>query len=84
MGKPAETERPYLRSLHHSFTLDVATTPPPQNRADRSPGTRLKPSTYPKRCTGAVNLAVAGCVHQPQIREVICAAMVLGKHMVHM
>jgi hypothetical protein len=31
-----------------------------------------------------VNLAVAGGVHQPQIREVLCAPMLLGKHMVHM
>jgi hypothetical protein len=31
-----------------------------------------------------VDLAVAGGVYQPQIRAVIRAAMVLGKHMVHM
>jgi hypothetical protein len=34
---------------------DVAITPLPQNRAYLSPSTRLKPSTYPKRRTGAVN-----------------------------
>lgn len=28
MGKPAETDRPSLRSLNHSFTLDSATTYP--------------------------------------------------------
>jgi hypothetical protein len=42
MGKPAETDRPYLRSLNHSFTLDIATTPSPKNRASESPRTRLK------------------------------------------
>ena len=54
---------------------DVAITPPPQNRAAPSPSTRLKPSTYPKRRTGAVNLAVAVGMHQSQIREVVRASM---------
>ena len=56
-----------------------AITPPPQNRADPLPRTRLKPSTYPKRRTGAVNLAVAVGMHQSQIREVVCAPIWLGK-----
>jgi hypothetical protein len=84
MGKPAETDRPYLRSLHHSFTLDVASTPPPQKRADRSPGTRLKPSTCPQRRTGAVNLTMAVSMHESQVCEVLRATMVLWHDMVRM
>ena len=82
MGKPAATDRPSLRSLSHSFTLDITVTPSPQNRADQSPGTRLKQSTYPKRRTAAVNLAMAGVMHEPQIRESVCAPAVLGDPMV--
>ena len=39
--------------------------------------------TYPKRRTAAVNLPVAGVMHQPEIRKVIRAPMMLGHHMVH-
>jgi hypothetical protein len=30
-----------------------------------------------------VNLAVTGGMHQPEVREVVCAAVVLGHHVVH-
>jgi hypothetical protein len=53
------------------------------NRAYQSPGTRLKQSTYPKRRTDAVNLTVAVLMHQPEIREVIRAPMVLRHYVVH-
>jgi hypothetical protein len=59
----------------------VAITPPPQNRADPSPSTRLKPSTHPERRTGAVNLTMAIGMHESQIREVVRATMVLGTDM---
>lgn len=62
----------------------MAITPPPQNRAYPSPSTRLKPSTPPERRTGAVTLAVAGGMYQPQSREVIRAAVLLGTHGMHM
>jgi hypothetical protein len=41
----------------------------------------IKQSTYPKRRTAAVKLAVAVMVNQPQIREVIFAPTFLGHHM---
>ena len=63
---------------------DIAVTPSPQNRADPSPSTRLKQSTYPKRRTAAVNLAMAGVMHQPQIREVVFAPTFLGNPMMDM
>jgi hypothetical protein len=31
MGKPAETDRPYLQSLHHPFTLDGNIISPPNH-----------------------------------------------------
>jgi hypothetical protein len=61
---------------------DLAIIPSPQNRAHRSPGTRLKPSTYPKRRTGAVKLAMAVVVYQLEIRTIVRAAVFLGNHMV--
>jgi hypothetical protein len=64
------------------FGEDVAIIPPPQNRADPSPSTRLKQSTYPKRRTGAVNLAMAGVMDEPQISEDVRAALLLRHHMV--
>jgi hypothetical protein len=63
---------------------DVTITPPPQNRADRLPCTRLKQSTYPKRRPVAVNLTVARVVNQPQIDKVIRAPVLLWNHMMHM
>ena len=60
----------------------MAITPPPQNRADPSPSTRLKPSTYPKRRTAAVNLAMAGVMDEPQIAEDVRAPLLLRHHMV--
>src|SRR5215475_6431918 len=50
--------------------------------AYQSPGTRLKRSAYPKRRTAAVNLPVAGVMHQPEIREGIRPAVTLGPHVV--
>lgn len=59
-------------------------TPAPQNRAHRSPCTRLKQSTYPKRRTAAVNLTVARVMNQPSSGEVLLASMLRANHMVHM
>jgi hypothetical protein len=38
---------------------------------------------YPKRRTGAVNLAVAIVVYQPEIHEIVGASVFLGSHVVH-
>jgi hypothetical protein len=37
----------------------------------------------PKRRPGAVNLAVASVVYQPEIRKIVRASMFLGNHVVH-
>jgi hypothetical protein len=61
---------------------NVAIILPPQNRADPSPSTRLKQSTYLKRCTGAVNSAMARVLDEPQTSEYVRAALFLRHHVV--
>ena len=53
----------------------------PQNRANGLPRTRFKQSTCPKRCTAAVNLAVAHVMNQPKIDKVIRAPVLFCNHM---
>jgi hypothetical protein len=75
--------RGFVRAaISGGWTVCACKAQPPQNRAHPSPSTRLKQSTYPKRRTAAVNLAMAGVMHEPQMRESICAPAVLGDHMV--
>ena len=71
-------------AISDGWTVCACKAQPPQNRAHRSPGTRLKQSTYPKRRAGAVNLQVAHAMNQPEIGEVLRAPMFRGNHMVHM
>jgi hypothetical protein len=66
MGKPAETDRPYLRSLHHSFTLDSATTPSPKNWACDSRRTQLKQLVESSRSLSVPRLIGAPGLRLPE------------------
>ena len=61
-----------------TYEDDVTITPPPQNRAYLSLHTQLKQSMYPKRRTGAVNLAMTVVVNESQIREIVPTPRFLG------